>query len=410
MIRVAALALIILLPAAIALPGLAMPGSQAAGQYPDAAEAREALEAARQQQRNARARAERLERQSRLSEKTAETALGNAALLAARVQQSEAAISAAEAELAIVSAQRSALDRQLARKREPLMRLTAALQTISRRPLALAALQPGSLEDVVHTRAALSAAMPVVRKRTEALRGDLSRARALEDQRASSLRNLRSAEEGLKERRSDLIALAQRERIRSQQASGGASREAERALVLSEEARDLDAFVGQLEQAGSIRSRLAALPGPVLRPSSGGDAAAPAKAPVPSPTPSATAPPNRYILPVAGTVVAGFGEASVAGSRTSGIALAPRPGAQVVSPGEGRVAFAGPYRGFGQIIIVEHDNGWTSLVTGLGDVSVAVGQNVTAGSPLGSAAASRPEVTLELRKNGDPVNPLDHLR
>ena len=65
---------------------------------------------------------------------------------------------------------------------------------------------------------------------------------------------------------------------------------------------------------------------------------------------------------------------------------------------------------FGRIVIIEHANGWTTLVTGLEILDVAVGQNVTAGSPLGLAPAQRGEVTLELRQGGEPVNPLDHLR
>ena len=393
--------------AAFAWPGLALPTPAAGARFADAADAREALEAARQQQRNARARAEGLERQSSRSEAAADKAQRDAAALAARVQQSEAAITAAEAELALIADRRDTLDRRLARKREPLMRLTAALQTMSRRPLVLAALQPGSLEDLVHTRAALASAMPVVRARTGALRGDLDRARALEDSRAQTLASLRDAQAALTSRQNELVALAQKERAVARQAAGGASREAERALVLSEEARDLDMLVGQLEAAGTLRSRLAALPGPVLRAAAGRQAAA---LPSTTPTPDSTQAPARYLLPVNGRVVAGFGEASVAGSRTSGIAIAPRPRAQVVAPGAGRVAFAGPYRGFGEIVIIEHGNGWTSLVTGLGSSQVAVGQQLAAGSPLGLAPSRNGEIGLELRRDGDPVNPLDQLR
>jgi septal ring factor EnvC (AmiA/AmiB activator) len=61
-------------------------------------------------------------------------------------------------------------------------------------------------------------------------------------------------------------------------------------------------------------------------------------------------------------------------------------------------------------VIIEHENGWTSLVTGLASLDAAVGQPVTAGSPLGLAAAVTPTVTLELRQQGKPVNPLDYIR
>lgn len=409
MIRVAAISIALLVPLALALPGLAAPAGTIGTASLDAAGARVALETARQQQRNARARAERLERQAAQSQVSAGRAQSEAAALAARVQQSEAAITAAQAELALLKVQSDGLDRQLARKRQPLMRLTAALQTMARRPLALAALQPGSLEDVVHTRAALSAAMPVVRERTASLRTELDLARDLEKRQLETLGSLRSAEASLETRRRNMAALAEKERLAAQRAAGGASREAERALFLAEEARDLDALVGGLEANASVRSRLAALPGPVLRPGSAPAASAGPSA-LPRPKPSATAAPDRYLLPVAGRVVTGFGDANATGERSSGLVMASRSRAQAVAPGAGRVVFAGPYRGFGAIAIIEHENGWTSLVTGLSRVTVAVGQEVTAGSPLGQGGVTESLIALELRKDGEPVNPLDHLR
>ena len=409
MIRAAAISTALLIALVLALPGTASPGGASAAAALGASGAREALEAARQQQRNARARAERLEQRASSLQESAGKAQSEAAALAARVQQSEAAIAASEAELALLTIQKQNLDRQLSRKREPLMRLTAALQTMARRPLALAALQPGSLEDLVHTRAALSAAIPIVKERTSGLRSELDLARDVETRQLQTLESLRAAEASLDSRRRNMLALAEKERLQAQRAAGGASREAERALFLAEEARDLDSLVGDLEAAAAMRSRLAALPGPVLRPGSA-PASSPIAAATPRPLPSSTAAPDRYILPVGGRVVTGFGDPDASGERSSGLAMAARPRAQVVAPGEGRVVFAGPYRGFGAIAIIEHANGWTSLITGMSRVSVAVGQAVTAGSPLGQAGPAGSQVALEVRRDGEPVNPLDLLR
>lgn len=381
--------------------------AQDPARFESAEEAREALDAARQQQRNARARSTQLERQAARSQEASEKARAGAAALAARVQQAEAGIEAAEARLALANSERRALDRTLAQRRTPLVRLTAALQSMSRRPLALSALQSGSLRDLVYTRAVLDSTIPLVRERTSALRSDLDRARDLEAEAGQALADRRESEAALAQRRRDLVALAEQERLRARQAAGGADREAQRALVLAEQAIDLDQLVGRLEAAGSLREQLAALPGPLPRPV---DPTAASVSATPSPVASATAPPARYQLPVAGAITAGFGEAGTSGQRQAGIVLAARPRAQVVAPAAGRVAFAGPYRGFGRIVIVEHANGWTSLVTGLGTLDVAVGQDVTAGSPLGLSPSRRGEVTLELRQGGEPVNPLDHLR
>lgn len=89
--------------------------------------------------------------------------------------------------------------------------------------------------------------------------------------------------------------------------------------------------------------------------------------------------------------------------------IVPRGGAQVIAPAAGRVAFAGPYRGFGRIVILEHGGGWTSLVTGLARSDVDVGEELVAGAPLGVAGVEDPEVTLELRRGQRAVNPLDYV-
>ncbi|KZY02273.1 hypothetical protein A3723_04910 [Erythrobacter sp. HI0028] len=392
----------------LAAAWLGLPATaQAPARIDTVEDAQAALDAARQQQRNARARGERLEQRASRSRETAQKARSAAAALAARVQQAEAGIAAAEARLQLANSKRRKLDRELAARRAPLAHLAGALQSMTRRPLSLSALQPGSLRDLVYTRAVLDSTIPVVRERTAALRSQLDRARALEAEARAAVSDRRDSEATLLQRRKQLVALAAQERLKAQQAAGGADREAQRALVLAEQAIDLDQLVARLESAGSLRKRLAQLPGPVARPAN--PAAATISA-TPRPQPSATQPPQQYQLPVAGRISAGFGEAGASGQRQAGIALDARGSGQVVAPGAGRVIFAGPYRGFGRIAIVEHANGWTSLVTGLASLDVAVGQAVDAGSPLGLAPQQGGEVALELRQDGEPVNPLDYLR
>ena len=105
----------------------------------------------------------------------------------------------------------------------------------------------------------------------------------------------------------------------------------------------------------------------------------------------------------------GFGASTAGGRPSRGIVLFARGGAQVVAPAEGRVAFAGPYSGYGRIVIVEHEGGWTSLVTGLARLDVDPGELLVAGSPLGVVEPSVGTVRLELRRGGEPVNPLRYL-
>jgi murein hydrolase activator len=386
-------ALALLAPAGRAAPAVALiePG-QAQGE----------LERATREAKAAAARAGRFAREAEQASGAATRAAGEAAALAARIQQAEAEIQIARARLSLAQAERSAISARLAEKQEPMARLTAALQTAARRPLALSALQPGSLKDVVHVRAVLASAVPQLRERTAGLRGELAAGRVAEAAAAHSLEELRGSEADLRARRQQLASLEASQRLAFRAARGNALREEERALALAEKARDLDGLVVSLDRQASLRRELAALPGPILRPADLATAVA-AEAPLAAQTQSAA---PRLQLPVAGRTLAGFGSLRGSGQRNTGITLLPVAGAQVVAPARGRIAFAGPYRGFGSIVIIEHDGGWTSLLTGLARSDVAVGQAVIGGSPIGVAGRRGDPVTIELRREGTPVNPL----
>lgn len=370
----------------------------------DPAEARRQLAEARRQGEAARLRAEQLERAAQVAGAAAERSAAEAAAAAARIQQAEAAIAGRGAEIALIDRQREGLRARIAQRQQPLVRLTAALQRLSRRPLLFTLFRPGSVRDTMHLSAMLATMLPEVERRTEGLRAELDHARRLRAEAEAGVAALRAEQGDLAGRRSALAALETRQRLAARQSAGIADREAERALALAEQARDLGTLAEDLGKAGRLRDELAALPGPVMRPARPGAAAPPpplAAAVLPA------RPPVRFILPAQGRLVTGFGEAQSAAARSRGITLAAASGAQVVAPAPGRVAFAGLYRGYGRIVIIDHGDGWTSLVTGLAVLGVRVGDGLVAGSPLGTAAPGRPLVTLEIRRDGTPVNPLD---
>lgn len=396
---------ILLLPLAAALVAVQSADAQRTAGYTSADETRTALIRAQAEARAAAGRASRLEIEASGVRASADKTAREAAALAARIQESEAGIAAARARITLAETERAALDRRLAERREPLIRLTAGLQKLARRPLAVAVLRPGSLRETVYLRAMLESTLPEVRRRTAALRAELARGKAIEGEARAALAALGTSNRTLADRRRALTAVESRQRLALRQTSGAAAREAERALALAEQARDLDGLVGQLDAAGALRRQLAALPGPLLRPPRPGASQVVDSAPIAV----ATGAP-AFQLPVTGRTLSGFGETRSAGDRTRGLALAPVGGAQIVAPGAGRVAFAGPFRGFDRIVIIEHPGGFTSLVTGLARTDVAVGQDLVAGAPLGIAGPTRPIVGFELRRGGTPVNPLEFLR
>ncbi len=360
---------------------------------------RAALAKAKAQSILAEDRAAILDTKANVEKSEAEAAKSRAAAVAARIQAAEADISAAEARVTLIERMRAELRGKLAAEQEPAMRLMAALQTLSRRPPALALVQPGSVDDLVHTRAILAGLMPQLRQKTVAIRAQIEQSKALRADADRAVAALDASKQRLNEKRNELLALSAERRLAYDKLRGSALVEQDRAIALGEKARDIVELMDDLAEDGSIRDRLAALPGPELRPDRPGDAAR-----EPGDDSAAAQDTLPYRLPVVGSVVTGLGEVSDAGVRSRGLTLAVRPLAQLVAPAPGRIVFAGPYRGYGNIIIIDHGQGWTSLVTSIESLDVAVGDNLVQGSPIGRAGAENPTVTVELRRGKDPVD------
>jgi len=384
---------------------LSVPWADRTSAAPLLADEQRALIHARAQADEARRRSEGLERRAAGAEVEADRAADRAAALAARIQQAEADLRAGQARIAIVTALQARQARRLAARQVPITRLVAGLQAIARRPPVLALLQPGSIADAVHMRIILASALPVIAERTAGLRAELAKSRALRRDAELARGALLATRGQLTERRAELARLEAAKRLASRQFRDTAAMESDRALAMGEDARDIVDLMRRIEDAGTVRSSLMTLPGPILRPTQPGETPLPV-----SQGGSRGSGVPAYRLPVVGEIVAGFGEVSDSGVRSRGLTIATAPGATVVAPAGGRVAFAGPFRDYGNILIIDHGGGWTSLVTHMRRLSATIGETVRQGDPIGIAAPVSPQVTIELRRGDRPVDVAALLR
>jgi septal ring factor EnvC (AmiA/AmiB activator) len=366
-----------------------------------AARERDQLIDAKQQSVAAMARSALLEKQAVTAVSEADRLKKRSAALAARIQSAEADISAGEARVALVTRRLSAQRARLAEQQQPLLELAASLQQLSRQPPVSVLAQPGSLTDMVHARAVIDAAMPVIERRTIGVRRELAALDTTRRQQAIALKALSSSRAQLAQRRDALTRLENEGRLRSRELMSSAQLEADRALGLGEKARDIVELMDSLEADSAVRAELAQLAGPLPRPRNPAGAVAGAAPPAPA---EAELTQGAYRLPVVGRIVAGLGEVNESGVRSRGVTIAARPGGQVVAPAPGRVSFAGDYRGYGKIVIVDHGGGWVSLLTGMIALSVGVGDTLDAGTPIGRAGSDDSRITVELRRAGRPVD------
>lgn len=363
----------------LAFPALGLAqAARNAGETAPALAQREAEQAA--------ARADRLDRDAFAAKGEAEQARAEAEALIGRIEANETGISAAEAQLRQIDLLRAALREDLAERQQPLIRLTAALQTIARRPPSLALVQPGLVQDTARIRALLNSTLPVIQQRTAALRRDLAAGDRLRIRREQALQALAASRNELKQRRVALARLQASQLQRSDALAQSALFQSDRSIAFTEEARSLTGQMNRSAFEAKMLRELATLPTPPARPSAES-----------SPRPHRAA----YRLPVQGRVLTGFGEISEGGIHSRGLQVQAAPDATVVAPRAGRIVYAGGFRSYGQIIIVDHGGGWTTTITNLAALRVAKGDKVVAGDPLGRVGRDAP-VGIELRRNGRP--------
>ena len=115
---------------------------------------------------------------------------------------------------------------------------------------------------------------------------------------------------------------------------------------------------------------------------------------------------GKLSKPARGTIAVAYGQETAKGVSSKGISIKTRPQAQVVSPFDGTVIFAGPFRGYGNIIIIEHGEHYMSLLAGLDSYDCEVGQMLLAGEPIGQMPESlNAKLYVELRKDSRPIDP-----
>lgn len=367
-----------LAPALIAASLAAQSGPTIAEQQADLTEAKARASEAEQ-------RAEFLRQEASDATGTADKITAQRAMLASEIEAAAAQIAAANARLAIIAARQKEQRSRLGVASEPMLRLNAALQAMTGRPASLLIAQPGTRADYIHLRAVLATVQVEIGKRTAVLRGQIAAQNELREQELLALKTLNDARSKLSERRLALASLEKDARGKAGSLSADAAIEFEQAIAQGERARDLVSNIDTQRSAGETATALSALAGPLMRPGS-----------------QAAQPPNNraYIIPGKGNLVFGFNELNETGYRERGIRLLLAPLATVKAPAGGKVSYAGHYRSFGQIVIIEHGGGWTTLITNMTDLSVADGQTVRQGQALGSVGENNPEITLELRRHG----------
>jgi murein hydrolase activator len=425
--RPAPVALALLLCAGIAAASLspavaqsAGPAQQATAISPEAIKQREEeLEAAREQQRKAAELQQKLKAdiaaigqdRSKLNQQLIE--------IATQVRGVEIRIGETEGRLRPLDSREQQLRASLDSRRAEIVEVLAALQRAGRRTPPALLVRPEDALQSLRTAMLLGSVVPELRGRAEKIAADLGELVNLRKTIATERDILARDRDKLKDDSVRMAALVE-ERQRKQSAiEKDVEAEGARAVSLSRQVEGLQGLITKMEQdlksaakAAATASLQGAPAAPAGKPNLGG-LKDPARL---SPAIAFASARGLFALPVNGRKIREFGGSDGSGGVDKGISLATKAGAQVTTPCDGWVVYAGPFRSYGQLLILNAGGGYHVLIAGMERISVNIGQFVLTGEPVATmgttsqvasilaTTASQPVLYVEFRKDGTPID------
>lgn len=345
-------------------------------------------------------------------------------------QQHEASLSQLEERLTTLGADEKRKVDELAEQRDKQSKLLMALVRLAHNPPEEIALAPGDPVDVLRGALLLDAAMRPIQAHTKELSDAIAALAALRDEIAATWQRYSAEHDALVADQLRINTIIAHKADLQQRATKGAAEIGRHQEQLAAAARDLHELIDRLEAERRPHDDNQRRPD-----DQGSQAAAAATAPPPAaplrgsqsltllvqPPPADPAKPHdirpfgeargRMRVPASGRLVRRYGESDDFGVTSKGLTFATRAAAQVVAPFDGRILFAGPFKGYGEILIIGHGDGYHSLLAGLDRVDGAVGQWLVTGEPVGVMAggSGKHHLYLELRHNNQPINPVPWL-
>lgn len=417
MLLSASLVVTLLAPAAAQT---AAPTQQATAASPETLKEREQeLEAAREEQRKA------AELQQKLKADIAAIGQDRSKLnqqlidIAAQVRGVEIRIGETEARLRPLDSREQQIRASLDSRQTEIVEVLAALQRAGRRTPPALLVRPEDALESLRTAMLLGAVVPELRGRAEKLASDLGELVNVRKAIATERDVLAHDRDRWRNDQIRMAALVE-ERQRKQSAiEKDMEAEGARAINLSRQVDSLQGLIAKMEQDIKTAAKAAAtasLQGAPAAPNGKPNMAAlkdPARL---SPAIAFASARGLLALPVNGRKIRSFGGSDGVGGVEKGISLATRAGAQVTTPCDGWVVYAGPFRSYGQLLILNAGGGYHVLIAGMERISVNIGQFVLTGEPvatMGSTSqiasilattASQPVLYVEFRKEGTPID------
>jgi len=333
---------------------------------------------------------------------------------AGRLRGVETKVASTQERLKPLDENEKSIRKSLDGRRAVIGEVLAALQRMGRQPPPALIASPEDALQSVRTAIVLGAVLPEMRREVEALANDLSELLAVRKKIDTEREQLKAEVGALDGERARMAALVDERQKQLAEREKALEAERSRAGSLAQQVDNLKDLIGKLEQGLDPATR-------ELREAGRSDSR-PALSAFRDPGRLAPAVAfaslrGRVPVPVNGVKLKEFGAPDANGGSEKGISIATRAAAQVTAPADGWVVYAGPFRSYGQLLILNVGGGYHVLLAGMDRISVDLGQFVLTGEPVAvmgngshiaailATGSSQPVLYVEFRKDGVPVDP-----
>jgi septal ring factor EnvC (AmiA/AmiB activator) len=334
---------------------------------------------------------------------------------AASMRTIEDRMAATETRLTGLSGSEDTIRRSLNSRRAVIGEVLAALQRLGRRPPPAMLVAPEDALRAVRAAILLGAVLPDMKIEVDTLVADLAELVRVRGEIAAERDLLGRDLAALSQERTRMTVLVQERQRKQTETEKAFEAEKARATQLARQAENLKDLIARLEQEVASAARAAAA---AQKPTDPKASLAALNDPGRlAPAIAFASAKGALPLPISGIRIREFGTPDRLGGTEKGLSIASRVAAQVTAPCDGWVVYAGPFRSYGQLLILNAGGGYHILLAGMERISVDLGQFVLTGEPVAvmgggpqSAAAiatgsSQPVLYIEFRKDGAPVDP-----
>ncbi|MEM7767314.1 MAG: peptidoglycan DD-metalloendopeptidase family protein [Pseudomonadota bacterium] len=376
------------------------------------------LERLEQEKQGAEAQLAALEAASNTSRSDLDTLEQSLIAAAMESRRREEQASAAELKLIDLRTRLNTAEDALMADHVALEDLLGILASSGRRQPPALVVSPGRANDAIRRAILTGDAAPQLTERVDRLTVDIKAMNVLEQEIRGERARLAAAEAVLDLKQAEILALTSQKRAAFQSVAGEAKTLRTRVAALGKEASTLRSLLAALEESAPPmpthkprpRLQLAALSPAITNTATD---AAPIGVPPPPLVPLGVQDLGNLAKPAAGLLKRTYGDRMPGGGRSQGLFIETRSGAQVAAPVDGRIDYAGQFRTYGNMLILRTSDGYHVILTGMGQLYAEPGDTVTAGEPIGQMpgrVSPPPELYMELRKEGEPLNPAKWMK